>query len=302
MSSSSAPSGVTLVSYAEGAKFVRSQQLLKLCAGSHGIEKVIAWGADSLRRDPLYVQHATAFETLQNLSRMVREKRPFCMGFKPLALMSTLLANDGRWILWTDSSQWNRPTVNHSLLDAIAALEARHIDAVWGTQHCQVTGPANVVRAKGHPKNSWRPAVKGAQYYALVSQEAVDAWLPSPPNGDKRARDKAVKTFMAAPHILATNMFVRSTPANRAIAARWLAMAVANPSAFCNCNQDQAALSLLVYNERLPRVDYCGPFDSTAGGPMESQQKELHSKQQKELRVFTHALAAGAFEVREPNT
>ena len=289
MAASSA--GVTLVSYADGARFARSQRVLESLTGTHGVRRVISWNASSLQHDPLYQQHASAFAMLRNLSRRVREHRPFCMAFKPLALMITLRdLPDGEWVMWTDSSRWNTPRLDHSLLDAAAAMEERNLDAAWGTQHCEIHGVG--ARGKGHPRNSWLPAVAGAKRYALVSAEALDVYLPNPT--DQAARKRA----MAATHVLATNVFVKATPANRAIAAKWLRMAVEHPSAFCNCNQDQAALTLLVYNERLPRVDYCGPFPAnTTHGPAESSGKFMRSQPQKNLRVFVHALAGRAFEV-----
>ena len=282
--------GVTLVTFADGARFTRSQRALESLVGHYGVSRILSFNFSSFKRDAQYLLHVEAFERLQNQSRRVREKRPYCTAFKPLALLSALLnTDDGQWVLWTDSSQWNTPSLNHSLLDAAAALEERNVDGAWGTLHCEIHGIG--ARAKGHPRNSWLPAVSGASRYALVSPEALDTYLPPPV--DQAAKKKA----LAAEHMLATHIFVRSTPANRDIARRWLAMALDHPSAFCNCNQDQAALSLLVYNEHLPRVDYCGPFGSEAGGPAESMGMFMHSQRQKALRVFAHALAARAFSV-----
>ena len=287
--SRSAPAGITLVSYAEGARFERSQRLIETLAGSHGVKRVVSWTKQSLQQDPLYVQHAAAFRMLSNLSRRVREKRPYCTAFKPLALLMTLRDHDGSWVMWTDSSQWNVPTLNHSLMDAAASLEARQIDAVWGTQHCPIKGVG--ANGRDQPRNRWLPAVRGAKRFALVSPHAIEVWLPNATDLASRRR------FLAAKHILATHVFVKSTAANRAIAATWLRMAVEHPAAFCDCNQDQAALSLLVYNENLPRVDYCGPFSSDRQGPVESLGRVMTSQTQKAVRIFAHALATGAFEV-----
>lgn len=283
------PAGVTVVSYGEGARFQRSQRLLESVAGSHGVARVVSYTRLSLQQDPLYVQHEPAFAMLNSLSRRVREKRPFCMGFKPLALLMTLRDHDGSWVLWTDSSQWNMPSLNHSLMDAAAALEAQQIDAVWGTQHCPIKGVG--ANGRDHPRNRWLPAVRGASRYALVSPHALKVWLPN-------ATDMAAKRrFLAAKHVLATHVFVKSTAANRAIASTWLRMAVEHPDAFCDCNQDQAALSLLVYNQKLPRVDFCGPFGADRQGPVETLGHFMTSQPQKALRIFAHALATGAFEV-----
>ena len=284
-----AQAGVTLVSFAEGQRFVRSQRVLESLVGSHGISRITSFNAASLSQDPLFQQHAAAFAMLKNWSRRVREKRPFCDAFKPLALLRGLLDNDGRWVLWTDSSQWNRPRLTHSVLDATAALEARHIDGAWGTLHCRITGVG--ARGKTHPRNDWLPAVRKARNYALVSSEALNTYVPK----DQHAR------VLASEHVLATHLLVRSTPAARTIAKKWLEMATEHPSAFCNANQDQAALALLHHNERLPRIDLCGPFPNGTGGPAESIGQFMRTPAQKQLRVFIHALAARAFEVHAPS-
>ena len=284
--------GVTLVSYADGARFVRSQRRLEALVGSHGVERVISWNASSLQRATIFQQHASAFAMLHNLSRRVREHRPYCMAFKPLALLITLNeVTDGTWVLWSDSSQWNLPSLNHSVIDAAAALDEQRVDAAWGTQHCEIRGTG--AKGKGHPRNSWRPAIKNAHRFALVSPEALNAYLPNPT--DQAARRRA----LAATHVLATNVFVKATATNRAIAAKWLSMATNHPHAFCACNQDQAALSLLVYNERLPRIDYCGPFPSNSTrAPAESSGQFMRSQPQKQLGVLVHALATRSFEVQ----
>ena len=283
--------GVTLVSYADGPRFERSQRVLKSLAGNHGVANVVAWNNNALQQFPEFKANATVFALMKNLSRVVREHRPYCMAFKPLALLRALIENDGRWVLWTDSSQWNLPALNHSLVDAAAALQRRNVDAVWGTAHCQIKGPYSGGRL-GHPPNAWMPSIRNAHKFALVSKEAMAAWLPDSNNTVFRRR------FLAEEHVLATHLFMRSTPLNRAIAARWLRMAVDSPRAFCASNQDQAALALLAFNERLTRVDYCGPFKNSAGGPQESADRFMGSQTQKQLHVFVHALASGAFEVR----
>ena len=116
---------------------------------------------------------------------------------------------------------------------------------------------------------------------------------------------------------------------NRRLAAKWLEMALEQPSGYCESHsqaslrlseplrsthdhvlpqplsqcpihsvilavlhllvldamQDQAALSLLVYNESIPRIQMCRP-------PQGSMWQELD---QKKLQNFVHAYATNAF-------
>lgn len=180
------------------------------------------------------------------------------------------------------------------MADAAAALEERQLDAAWGSLHCKITGyGANTLNPKmnrrGHPLNAWRPAVSGSSRYALMNQLNVDTWV-----GNKEEH----ATVWAAEHVLATHLFVKSTPRNRAIAVRWLAMATETPEAFCAANQDQTALAILHHNEHLPRIDLCGPFN-VSDGPVESRNTFMRARSQKSIRVFIDALATQAFEVHK---
>ena len=145
MAASSA--GVTLVSYADGA--------LRAIAAGARIAHRDAWRPSRYLVECILAATRSAVSAaclaglLRNLSRRVREHRPFCMAFKPLALMITLRdLPDGEWVMWTDSSRWNTPRLDHSLLDAAAAMEERNLDAAWGTQHCEIHGVG--ARGKGH--------------------------------------------------------------------------------------------------------------------------------------------------------
>eukprot|EP00964_Phaeocystis_antarctica_P105260 scaffold70303_cov64-Phaeocystis_antarctica.AAC.3 len=73
-----------------------------------------------------------------------------------------------------------------------------------------------------------------------------------------RTAPARVWRFLNRTHILASNLLLENTRANRLLVWDWFAMAHARPQGFCMSHtEDQAALSLLVQNRSLPVLNPC---------------------------------------------
>ena len=64
--------------------------------------------------------------------------------------------------------------------------------------------------------------------------------------------------FLNRTHILASNLLLENTRANRLLVFDWLAMAAARPRGFCKSHtEDQAAFTMLAQNRSLPLLNPC---------------------------------------------
>lgn len=271
---------VHIVSFAHGSPFEASAHSLeRLPRGRHGIHAVSTWNLSTFGSLPQVTTNAAAFAALQALAKPPLRPRPFCDAFKPAILVDVMgRAAEGRWILWADSSRYGTPQLGVDLRVAVARLEEKGLTATWGLSHCK--GP--IAGFETYPSNSDFPR-SGRRHPRFVDSATFAAYATDTPE------------CMHSEHVLATNVFVQNTGANRRHAAQWLQMALESPVGFCSSDtQDQAALALLVCRARLPRIHMCRAH------PNRSSSSELTTIDQKKLSVFTATLAASAFDVVWP--
>jgi hypothetical protein len=130
------PYKIILVTFAHYEPFITSQQMIIKTQQNRSVDFIEAWGWDKLvSKFPQYNSQWNFPGTHGRLS---------CVLFKPVLMTDAMSrANDGDWIIWTDSSRYFVNGIQESMREFIAKLESLHLNSFPGVALCGLTNVDN---------------------------------------------------------------------------------------------------------------------------------------------------------------
>ena len=294
-----------LCSYGDRRPFNETLARLRVSGTRAGFDQTLLWTRQELVRDPLFMRHASAFEKLEHA--MIG--RPWCQYFKPLMLLRAMeLAPEGDYVAWVDASRYVKdPLANSDVAAAIRGLKA----AASTSSRAPIDENSTWARMCPSASAALRPSSSRTASAIGILHCADDCSFNSGSlctENDSQGKMTAqtLEGFAAAsgpapldsallrqPHLLATNMLLENSAANRDLMAAWLQMAVDSPFGTCGSHvPEQMTLTLLVAKRSLPVVNLC-PYMSHRYRPP----YDTCYRQTKSASMLLRALAGRAFSV-----
>lgn len=300
-----------LVSFAHGRVFEKSMATMAKSARAAGFDATFLGSRTTLRQDEVFHRYPAAMEVLDKFQTTHGHQRPFCDAFKPIMLRRAMKAmREGDYVMWADASRYHigrlEPLV-HSAAGMLRRKRAsspaprRNISKAWSKTPWYIR----------HSVSGWTSrAVRSA--YGIIHCSSSCARQTATTNGaftkqpagqvqmvDARTLraysgllgTTSARSFLARPHVQATNLLLENTAQNRELVWDWLMMALARPDGFCHSHvQDQAAWTILVQNHSLPLINTC---------PFAPDLQKGCAKHFKSMNAMLRAISSGMYEVVE---